>query len=114
MDSYTEVFTWGSNTYGQMGLESSSSNYPSPRICSFSVLIIQVSCGVDHSAFLSTQHFIYSMGSNSDGKLGIGNKNLAYSSYPLLIEALVGEKISQVSCGGVHSAAINNEGELFT
>ena len=114
MDSYTEVFTWGSNGYGQMGLESSSSYYPSPRICSFSILIIQVSCGKEHSALLSSQHFIYSMGSNSDGRLGLGDKSIAYTSYPLLLESLIGHKITQVSCGGSHTAAITHEGELFT
>jgi alpha-tubulin suppressor-like RCC1 family protein len=114
MDPYTEVYTWGSNLYGQMGLEASNSSSPIPRICSFGILILQVSCGSEHSAFLSTQHLIYSMGSNSDGRLGINDKTLAYSSYPLLVEALMGTKISQISCGGSHSAAVSNEGEIYT
>lgn len=114
MDSYTEVYTWGSNSYGQMGLEASKNYFPIPRICSFGVLIIQVSCGNDHSAFLSTQHYIYTMGSNSDGKLGIDDKSLACSSFPLLVESLVGCKITQISCGGSHSSAVSHEGDLYT
>lgn len=114
MESYTEVFTWGSNSYGQMGLESSAISSPLPRICSFNILITQVSCGSEHSAFLSTQHFIYAMGSNSDGRLGVGDKSIACSSYPLLIEALVQYKTVQVSCGGAHTAAVTHNGEIFT
>lgn len=114
MDSYTEVFTWGSNAYGQMGLESSNSYFPIPRICSFNILIIQVSCGTEHSALLSNQHFIYTMGSNSDGKLGIDDKSLAYTSYPMLIQSLIGEKVIEVSCGGSHTAAVTHQGDLYT
>ena len=114
MDSFTEVLTWGSNTYGQMGLEASSSASASPRICSFNILIAQVSCGSEHSAFLSTQHLIYSMGSNSDGRLGVNDKSIASSPYPLLVEALAHVKITQISCGGCHTGAISHEGEVYT
>lgn len=114
MDPYTEVYTWGSNSYGQMGLESSSGFYSVPRICAFGVVIQQVACGNEHSALLSNQHYVYCMGSNSDGRLGVGDKNIANSSYPLLVESLAGVKVTQVSCGGFHSAAITHEGDLYT
>lgn len=114
MDSYTEVYTWGSNTYGQMGLESSTGFYSLPRICAFGVVIQQIACGHEHSALLSSQHYVYTMGSNSDGRLGIGDKSIVNSSYPLLVESLVGIKVTQVSCGGSHSAAVTHEGDLYT
>lgn len=114
MDPYTEVYTWGSNTYGQMGLESSSTHYSVPRICSFGIIIQQVSCGLEHSAFISSQHYVYTMGSNADGRLGISDKTIASSSYPLLVEALSSSKVCQISCGAYHTAAVTHEGDLYT
>ena len=52
------------------------------------------------------------MGSNSDGKLGIGEKNLQFSNVPCLVESL--NNIQKVSCGMSHTLAINDKGESFS
>jgi X-linked retinitis pigmentosa GTPase regulator len=116
MESYTEVFTWGGDHFGQLGLGSkhSGKTYPSPRFCSFNILIKEISCGEEHSAFISSSNHVYSMGSNSEGRLGIGDKSLRSSSSPCLVESLSNYKAIRVSCGWGHSAVITDEGLLFT
>jgi alpha-tubulin suppressor-like RCC1 family protein len=52
------------------------------------------------------------MGSNSDGKLGIGEISLSYSNVPCLVEEL--EDIVKVSCGVAHTLAIDKSGKVFT
>ena len=47
------------------------------------------------------------MGSNGNGKLGIDNLSLPYSSIPCLVETLNSYIITKVSCGWTHTAAIN-------
>ena len=53
------------------------------------------------------------MGSNTEGKLGIGNKNLKESLVPQLVDFLMNVKISKISCGDNHTIALTNGGEVF-
>jgi alpha-tubulin suppressor-like RCC1 family protein len=81
---YTEVFVWGDDSCGQLGLElhkkiqQHTGNsvpiyfYRTPKSCSFNVLIKKIACGANHSAMLTNSGHLYMMGSNSHGQLGIG------------------------------------------
>ena len=88
--SYTEVFVWGFDNFGQLGIgtKQGSKTYRVPRPCKFDIVIKQISCGEEHSAFLAERGMIFTMGSNVDGRLGIGDKNIPYVSTPCLIESL--------------------------
>lgn len=69
-DFYTEVFSWGSDRYGQLGLGvdmASEHNYTIPRFCSYNITIRQVSCGLNHAGFITQSNYVYTMGSNSHG-----------------------------------------------
>jgi alpha-tubulin suppressor-like RCC1 family protein len=48
----------------------------------------------------------------SFGRLGHGHERDRFS--PLLVSALKGIKIIQVSCGDFHTAALSDRGEMFT
>lgn len=78
--SYTEVYVWGDDSQGQLGLElynkqalskngqkQAKSHYDIPKSCSFNVIISQVSCGQAHSAMLTASGHLYTMGSNRYG-----------------------------------------------
>lgn len=98
---FTELIVWGSIYFnlgdkeGQIGVseqpESSKINpetYNKPKYCSFKILISQISCGEKHSGFISDQGYIYMMGCNEQGKLGIGDTFLKNSFSPLLVESI--------------------------
>ena len=85
---YTEVFVWGEDKYGQLGIDSQLQTAPQtvlavggrsrrpdyipvPRSCSFNIVIRQVACGEHHSAILTAQGHLYMMGSNRFGQLGV-------------------------------------------
>lgn len=77
------------------------------------VKIDTVSCGKEHVLLLSDDlHRVYSFGLGSRGQLGHGCVDL--QTMPLLVEALTGITIIQVSAGGWHSVALSDIGDVYT
>ncbi|CAI2374010.1 unnamed protein product [Moneuplotes crassus] len=116
-EKYTEVLISGNNHCGQLGVElthdkSQNCRIKVPRIVTFDVEILQISCGRDHTAFITPQG-IYSMGSNHFGKLGIGNPDIEYLSTPHLIKSIQRSDCVQVACGWEHTAAVMKTGEFY-
>ncbi len=114
---YTEVYAWGStvhslirvdDTFGQLGISSEGigKSYSRPKFCSFNIMIKEVACGEEHTALITSEGFLYTMGNNFHGRLGLGDKALTHSSVPCLVESLLQERIARVSCGLNHSVAV--------
>ena len=57
---------------------------------------------------------IYTIGSNADGRLGIGSHSLKQSSAPCLVESCARARCVQVSCGWGHTVAIMGNTMIFT
>ena len=116
IEGYTEVFAWGADRYGQLGLGNKHKGrcYCIPRFCTFNVVIRKVACGEEHSSFITNNGSVYTMGSNVDGRLGIGDRTMKLSSTPCLVEGLSWFKAVDVSCGWGHTAVIIDNGKLFT
>lgn len=70
-----EVYGWGYNGNGQLGL-GNNVNQPVPcRIHALqSIVISQIVCGYAHTLALSDEGVLYTWGANSYGQLGTGNK----------------------------------------
>ena len=43
-----------------------------PKMCSYNILIKQIACGDQHTHLLTQDGFVYSMGFNTNGVLGLG------------------------------------------
>jgi alpha-tubulin suppressor-like RCC1 family protein len=72
-----EVYVWGDDSRGQLGLSGifgEESVFNVPQICSFNVIIKQLSCGLYHTVFGADNGLLYSMGCNRYGQLGIGDR----------------------------------------
>ena len=58
-NDFTEVFSWGSDRHGQLGLGSQMSAgkalHNLPRFCSYNIPIFQISCGEKHAAFITSK-----------------------------------------------------------
>lgn len=66
---------------------------------------MKVACGRDNSAFVTDEGFLFTMGSNKHGKLGL---NLSYEeckgvSQPVLVTELSSSPVTDVSLGKRHS-----------
>jgi X-linked retinitis pigmentosa GTPase regulator len=99
--------------YGQLGVGSERVVHNLPKVCSFNIVVKQVSCGEEHTVFVSGEGgYVYAMGSNADGKLGINNPKVKQCNVPTLVEGIYGVK--QVSCGMSHTLAVTENGEAYS
>lgn len=78
------------DTHGQLGLCGlfEEKLITVPKTCSFSVVIKAISCGLNHTAFISDSGHLYSMGANNFGQLGLGEKGTVSKNTPTLVEKL--------------------------
>ena len=61
--------------YGQLGVGCEKVIHNLPKICSFNIVVTDVSCGEEHTVFVQGDGgFVYAMGNNSEGRLGTGNQ----------------------------------------
>ena len=98
--------------FGQLGVGSERVIHNLPKVCSFNVIVHNVSCGEEHSCFVAGDGgFVYAMGSNSEGKLGIGDPSRQVCNVPTLVEGVYNAK--KVSCGLSHTLAVDYDGHVF-
>ncbi|XP_008579308.1 PREDICTED: E3 ISG15--protein ligase HERC5 [Galeopterus variegatus] len=109
-----ELFAWGHNEHGQLGVGGIFPSTPTPQIVEdlAGVPLVQISAGEAHSMALSISGNIYSWGKNDLGQLGLGHTDSKDS--PSLIEALDNQKVEFLACGGSHTALLTQDGLVFT
>ncbi|XP_019603579.2 RCC1 and BTB domain-containing protein 2 isoform X3 [Rhinolophus sinicus] len=104
-----EVYVWGYNGNGQLGLGSSGNQSTPCRIAALQGIRVQrVACGYAHTLVLTDEGQVYVWGANSYGQLGIGNKsNLSYPT-PVAVEK---DRIIEIAaCHSAHTSAAKTQG----
>eukprot|EP01103_Thecamoeba_quadrilineata_P021370 TRINITY_DN9800_c0_g1_i1.p1 TRINITY_DN9800_c0_g1~~TRINITY_DN9800_c0_g1_i1.p1 ORF type:complete len:1719 (+),score=283.19 TRINITY_DN9800_c0_g1_i1:81-5237(+) len=105
------VFVWGSNLHGQLGLGPNVQNCPQPHGLSDPSEISQISCGSYHNAILTNNNQIFVWGANEYGELGVGlSKKVQHT--PLLVRPFQ-DKTSGVSAGANRSVVLAQDGRVF-
>ncbi|XP_067419213.1 RCC1 and BTB domain-containing protein 2 isoform X4 [Emydura macquarii macquarii] len=101
-----EVYVWGYNGNGQLGL-GSSGNQPTPcRIAALQGIRVQrVACGYAHTLVLTDEGQLYAWGANSYGQLGTGNKSNQSYPAPVIVE--------KDRCEHFRSILNNNDDEII-
>ncbi|XP_054634415.1 probable E3 ubiquitin-protein ligase HERC3 isoform X2 [Dunckerocampus dactyliophorus] len=109
-----QLFTWGQNTNGQLGLgkDESSKLFPQPLKSLAGIPLAQITAGGDHSFALSLSGAVFGWGKNRAGQLGLNDKQ--DRAVPCHIKFLRSQKVVYISCGDEHTAALTKEGGLFT
>lgn len=109
-----ELFAWGSNAYGQIGIGANGGNYTEPTLVTSlrNVVIKQIICGTNHFLTLSKSGHLYACGYNNCGQIGKGDTNNALNASQLP------EKLGSFSqVAATHfsdlSAALSNTGEVY-
>ncbi|ARF14915.1 Ig-like domain-containing protein [Sporosarcina ureae] len=108
------VWSWGNNTYGQLGAKvTGDSTTPvviQRRNGSRLANIVSISAGGNHSAALDTSGKVWTWGSNGYGQLGyatVGNKN----DDPMMVADL--PPIVAISTGDSHTLAVDENGAVW-
>uniref|UniRef100_A0A8C4GY23 HECT and RLD domain containing E3 ubiquitin protein ligase 3 n=1 Tax=Dicentrarchus labrax TaxID=13489 RepID=A0A8C4GY23_DICLA len=109
-----QLFTWGQNTSGQLGLGKGepSKLFPHPLKSLAGIPLAKITAGGDHSFALSLSGAVFGWGKNKAGQLGLNDKQ--DRAVPCHIKFLRSQKVVHISCGDEHTAALTKDGGLFT
>ncbi|XP_029371513.1 probable E3 ubiquitin-protein ligase HERC1 isoform X2 [Echeneis naucrates] len=107
----------GKGSYGRLGLgDSNNQSMPKKLVLEphRNMKKVSSSKGSDgHTLAITIEGEVFSWGDGEYGKLGHGNS--ATQKYPKIIQGpLLGKVVISVSAGYRHSAAVTNDGELYT
>lgn len=115
-----ELYVWGSNRYGQLGLDHSIySTISQPHKILISERIRCVSMGLRHTAIVTENHEIYTCGANNRGQLGLINPK-TMKPYSLLDkftkvpELTMQGSIENVACGQYYTVVLTkNQKDMY-
>ncbi|XP_068565986.1 probable E3 ubiquitin-protein ligase HERC4 [Cebidichthys violaceus] len=111
-----DVFSWGLNSHGQLGLgKEVMLQYVPDLIGALSgVAVTQISAGATHTLFLTLPGLVYCCGANKSGQLGLNRVDEKGRFNVCMVPALRPLGVSFISCGEAHSAVLTQDGEVFT
>jgi alpha-tubulin suppressor-like RCC1 family protein len=56
---------------------------------------------------------VYTIGNNADGRLGVGDRSLGFSSSPCLVEFPGAEPAKSIACGWGHTVVAMEDGSMY-
>ena len=132
-----QLYAWGDNTDGQLGIASptaspcapGSNTYPEPELITFpnlapGVVVEQISAGCGYAVAVMSNGSIWAWGNDTHGQLGRGKEGPdAHSSVPKSVEnwppsTEAGTDVTQISAGGNdqcdgHTLVLLNDGHVW-
>lgn len=124
----SQIFTWGSGQFGELGqgkfndasrplriklpvdLESTN-RYQRRNFMQSNTIVKQIAAGGHHSLILSDNGTLYSFGSGSHGQLG--HRSSKNHSTPHQVKDLAQKTITMIAAGWNHSLALTQQGDLY-
>ncbi|KRT83036.1 Regulator of chromosome condensation repeat containing protein [Oryctes borbonicus] len=115
LNQWGQVFAWGSDAHGQLGLQLTTESIQQvPKILKTLAAyhVVQIASGENHSIALTNNGYLFAWGANNFGQLGIGTTTPREPS-PTVISSLQGIPIAFIACGGNHTFALSKSGAVF-
>ncbi|HHM04491.1 MAG TPA: hypothetical protein ENJ19_01950, partial [Gammaproteobacteria bacterium] len=109
LDEAGLVWSWGDNSYGQLG-DGTTAPRHSPMLVAGLGPAVAVAAGARHSLALTAEGRVWSWGSNEYGQLGDGSTTSR--STPQAIAGL--SDVVEIGAGRYHSLARTRDGRLWT
>ncbi|NXY54302.1 RPGR regulator, partial [Callaeas wilsoni] len=106
-----QLFVWGDNSEGQIGLANETS-VSIPCKVDIGKPVSSVSCGYYHSALITGDGELYTFGEPVNGKLGLLPEQLKNNRVPQPVLGIM-EKVNKVACGGEHTVVLT-ETDVYT
>jgi alpha-tubulin suppressor-like RCC1 family protein len=114
-----QLYGFGENSYGQLGVSASSGATPTPQaviLPAQAAPVSHIAAGLEHTLVLTAAGQLYSFGENCFGQLGVMNNVGTYkaNSTPILftLPGQVGQ-IAKIAAGDLFSLALTSAGQLF-
>lgn len=112
------LLAWGCGSHGQLGLGGDVACCLRPaRVCTGglgSSRVVIAACGSAHTLAATENGTLWAWGSGGNGRLGHGDATSASSPAQVSTEHFVGRRVVAVGAGDAHSAALTEDGALFT
>ena len=105
LDNTGKIYSLGNNSYGQLGLGSTSNTGIFTQVGSGSNWV-KVSTGGEHSCAINNSGALYCWGRNNDGQLGIN------STTNVSVPTFVGSGYKDVECGTYHTLAVTTGNQI--
>lgn len=124
VDGSNNVWVWGYNGYGQLGLNPASKTSSNVAVqvtnitTTIAGTIMEISAGADHVLALKSDKTVWAWGLNRYGQLGDGSTTDRFT--PAVVTALTVDSslkvdgVNQIVASGLHSLARKNDGKLVT
>lgn len=112
LGNYSSVYCWGSNGYGQLGTNPSSTSYTGTpvKVGGFGGQVTAVAAGGSHSMALTAGGLVWAWGNNASGQLGFNNiTTLRYR--PTQVAGL--PTAAKIAAGAGYSIAIDAAGTVW-
>ncbi|XP_070764277.1 probable E3 ubiquitin-protein ligase HERC3 [Enoplosus armatus] len=109
-----QVYAWGQDSRGQLGLGKRKLGASSPQhLRSLSAIpLVQIAAGGEQSFALSVSGGVFGWGRNDRGQLGLGDTTDRHTPTP--VRCLNTKKSVRISCGEEHTAILTKTGAVFT
>ncbi|XP_062379072.1 probable E3 ubiquitin-protein ligase HERC6 [Sardina pilchardus] len=111
-----DVFSWGQNSHGQLGLGKAVDIQAAPSlVCALlGVPVTQISAGGAHTLALTLQGLAYCCGANRAGQLGLNRVDEKGRFGICSVPALRLLDIKRICCGEAHTAVLTKNGDVYT
>ncbi|XP_067850557.1 probable E3 ubiquitin-protein ligase HERC4 [Heptranchias perlo] len=108
------IYSWGQNSYGQLGLGEGFNSQIRPQcvISLTGIPVAQIAAGGRHSFALSLSGAVFSWGRNNHGQLGL--KDTEDKVNPCRVNELKRLNVTYISCGSQHTAVLTKDGSVLT
>lgn len=109
-----ELYTFGSNIHGQLGLGFESEKVSKPTLVKSlaGVPIALLSCGGNHSFVVSKSGAVFGWGKNLYGQLGVNDQ--VSKSFPTQLRTLRSLGVCYIACGDDFSVFLTRDGQVFS
>jgi alpha-tubulin suppressor-like RCC1 family protein len=113
VDINNNTYSFGLNSFGQLGLNHYDNIYSPTQILNFKIK--KVFTGETFSIILTNNDQLFSFGSNSFGELGLGYSSTKNITIPTEINHnFTKYKIKQISCGSYHTLILDQNGDVYS
>ncbi|CAL8350706.1 unnamed protein product [Lota lota] len=111
-----DVFSWGSNSHGQLGLGKNVPVQPCPALVPSltGIPVTLVAAGGTHTLFLTLSGLVYCCGANKRGQLGLNRVDEKGRFNIVAVPSLRPLEVAAASCGAEHSVVLTKDGKVFT
>lgn len=105
-----DLWCWGENADGALGLDSLIEEQPTPAQVAPGMSFTSVAAGGRHTCAIASTGDLYCWGRNADGELGLGD-----AGGPVRAPALVDtpERFETLALGAQHSCGVTRDGALY-